>query len=108
MADIPKEISIVFEKNKDAITFPVSGAWGGLGPTGSLVVHLYEEYHSTPNSITADVQEDGSVDVNKGDRISRGDITREIQGTMVLSPQQAISIGNWLINKGKEALNKQK
>lgn len=103
--EIPKDISIVFERNKDCKTFPVTGAWGGITPdTLSLIVHLYSEYQSIPNSIKADVQEGGKVDINSGERISRGDITREVQGTMVMSPEHALSLSNWLGEKAREAL----
>lgn len=104
--ELPKDVSIVFERNKDANTFPVTGIWGGSSPdVTNLVAHFYTEYKSTPNSIKADVQEGGRVDVNAGERISRGDITREIQGTMVLRPETAISIGQWLIQKGQEMID---
>ncbi|MDZ7692866.1 MAG: hypothetical protein U5K69_17360 [Balneolaceae bacterium] len=106
--ELPRDISVVFEKNDHARTFPVTGAWGGPSPDGqSIVVHLYTEYNSTPNSIKADVQEDGSVNVNTGERIARGDLLREIQGTMVLTPQQAIGLGKWLIDKGQQVLGNQ-
>ncbi len=104
--DLPDDLSVVFEKNDDANTFPVTGAWGGPTPDGdSLVVHLYTEYQSTPNSIKANVEDDGSVNISEGQRITRGDVTREIQGTMVLSPKQAISLGQWLVKHGQNALN---
>ncbi|MEX0608512.1 MAG: hypothetical protein WD016_13980 [Balneolaceae bacterium] len=107
--ELPKDISIVFEKNKDSKTFPVTGAWGGINPdTLSLTVHLYNEYTSLPNSIKAEVNDEGKVDVNAGQRISRGDITREVQGTMVLSPEHALSLANWLTNKAREALEKKR
>jgi len=96
-------ISIVYERNKQAITFATSGAYGGPAPDHSgVVVHFYLEYPTVPHSSNLPLK-DKVVDFGHEEKISRGDITREIQATTYLSPELAIVIGNWLIKNGEEA-----
>jgi hypothetical protein len=101
-----KTISFVFDKSNKALTIPVTGGWGGPSPDGtSVVAHLYVESHAVPSYLTSEIKEDQSVDPNTGERITRGDVSREIQSTLVMSPETAISIGKWLMEKGELALN---
>lgn len=109
MSDPKKEISFVYEKNKDSKTVPVNGAYGGPTPDNSgVVVHFYLEYSSVPHSTDIPIEEgQRTVDIKAGRNISRGDYTREIQSSIFLSPENAISIGKWLINKA-EIINARK
>lgn len=107
MAEQRNSISIVYERNKDAKTIPATGAFGGPTPDNSgVIVHLYMEYGSLPNSTDIPVQ-DGKVRMGQGleKNITRGDITREVQATVFLSAESAIAIGNWLIQKGELTKN---
>lgn len=107
MADDKKRISVVTEKNKSISTFPVTGAWGGLTPDGgNVVAHFYVEYSSIPNSIEVDYEEGQPFNPNLGNQIKRGDITREIQTNLVMTPEQAVRIGEWLKNHGLRAIEK--
>jgi hypothetical protein len=104
--ETPRKVSIIYEKNKNAISFPVSGAYGGPTPDRlGIVVHFYIEYPTVPHSTNLQVNND-IVDFTHGENISRGDFTREIQATTYLTPETAIVIGNWLINHGQEAKNR--
>jgi len=67
---------------------------------------FYHERGSIPNVISFAVDEEGRGNPNQGDRIARGDVTREIQVTAQMSPEMAISIGQWLIDKGKEGIER--
>lgn len=102
-----RELSIVTERSKDSVTVPVTGAWGGPSPgdpAGTIVAHFYLEYNTTPSIINVEVDDQGRIDPNAGRRTSRGDITREVQATFMMSPEIAVSIGQWLVNKGGEML----
>lgn len=94
-------ISISFEESPHHHTAPVNGAWGGPTPDGQIVAALYQERNTIPDIIEVEVQ-DGVADPSKGDRISRGDILREIQATLVMSPEAAQRIGEWLIEKSMQ------
>lgn len=103
MPEEKKEIAFIYEKNKDAKTVPVNGAYGGPTPDNSgVVVHFYLEYATIPHSTDITI-EPGQKTFNPqtGRNISRGDFTREIQSSIFLSPESAITIGNWLIDKAK-------
>lgn len=101
-----KNISFIFEKNKNSITFPANGAIGGPTPDSSgVMVHFYVEYSSVPHSTTIKV-EDKHVINPLGESITRGDITREIQASTFLTPDVAILIGKWLIASANEIKNR--
>ena len=106
MAELPpKKISIVYEKVPGKPTITATGAIGGPSPDRqSIVAQLYVEHGSVPSVVSHEVQEDGSFDLQHGDAISRGDVTREIQATLVLSPEAAILLGDWLMKKGIAAI----
>lgn len=103
--DKPKNISIVTERNKNAVTIPVTGAWGGTSADqSSIVAHFFIEYKSMPNIIDVEVDDAGKADPNKGKQTTRGDVTRETQATLMMTPESAVSIGKWLMEKGSQAI----
>lgn len=103
MSEPKKEISFVYEKNRDSKTIPVNGAYGGPTPDNSgVVVHFYLEYSSIPHSTDIPIAPgQQTIDPRSGRNISRGDYTREIQSSIFLSAESAITIGKWLINKAE-------
>ena len=103
MAEEKKSISIVYEKNKGAKTVPVNGAFGGPTPDNSgVTVHLYLEHSSVP--VVTDLPIiNGKVQTGPGieESVTRGNFTREVQATVFMSAESAITIGKWLIDKGE-------
>jgi hypothetical protein len=103
MAEEKKSISIVYERNKEAKTIPVNGAFGGPTPDKSgVVMHLFLEHGSLP--VVTDLPiVDGIVKAGPGieESVTRGNFTREVQATVFMSAESAIRIGKWLIEKGK-------
>lgn len=99
---LPEQISIVFEKKGFKPTIAATGAFGGPSPDhNSVIVHLYIEHHSIPSHTTHAVQEGGIVELTAPkDTVVRGDITREVVATLVLAPETAVNLGNWLTEKG--------
>lgn len=104
----PSEISIVYDKAPGKPTISATGAIGGPSPDQkSVVVHLYVESIAVPAVVTHDVAEDGTVNMAQvSSQVSRGNMVREIQATLVLSPEAAVVIGVWLANHGKNAIEK--
>jgi len=103
--DHPDEITVVFEDEKDRRAVPVNGAFGGLAPNGQdVVAHIYLEHQSVPNLVTHRVDESGRVDLDEGDSIARGEITRKVQTSLAMSPEAAIRIGEWLKRKGQTGI----
>jgi len=112
MAEQKRNVSFIFERNKNAITVPVSGIFGGPATDHpGIVAHFFIEYHSLPNIIDVEVDESAPmIDSNLGKRISRGDITREVQATFYMTIESARSIGKFLLDKADliENMNKNK
>jgi hypothetical protein len=98
-------ITIVYEEAPSRPIIPVGGAYGGPTPDGaSVVAHVYAEYVTIPAIQEHQVDERGRVDLGVGKPIKRADVTRLVQASLVLSPEASITIGNWLVEKGNNAL----
>ena len=96
------EITIVFTKADNYRILPVAGVWGGLTPQGDVIAEFFLERRELPDSVTMDVKEEGG----KAREVARegGDkIVRELQVGISLQPDQAYSIGAWLIEKARLA-----
>ena len=84
---------------------PVTGVWGGPTPDNLMVVaHMFVEHHTLPNHETVDVRDDGLVNMGAPKSTKRGDFTREVQGTLVMSPEFALILANWLTQKANIAI----
>ena len=100
-----KKFSIVFEGSERAPYFPVSGAWGGVCPTGnSVVVSFFQALSSLPNVISSEVAPGAAIDPSKGTRVTHGDITQRVMVTLVMTPEDCLSIATWMTKKGQEAI----
>lgn len=103
-SDSHSELTIVFEKSQQKNTIPATGAAGGPTPDGAAVVaHLFVEHGSVPNYVTHDVNREGRVK-SQGKPVQRGEITREVQSTLVMSPENAHQLGEWLVRNSKQAM----
>lgn len=96
------EITIHWRKGSGFRVVPVNGAWGGPTPRGDVKVYFFHEGMMLPESIKCQVTPDGDL----GKEIERTPPTaveREFVVGMVLSPDQAGSIGRWLQEKARHA-----
>jgi hypothetical protein len=104
-----EQLSILYEEPTPRPFFPVNGAIGGPAPDGSSVVaHLYLEFATIPAREGHSLQEGGAVDLSKGTKISRGDISRYVQATLSMSPEAALRIGQWMMANGEKAIEHRK
>ncbi len=107
MSQNKKQFTIGFEALKDKPTYAVNGAWGGTTPDGSnIVAHVFVERYSLPNYLTYDSEADAEsvrVDRESEQRISRADITREVQASLVMTPESALRFAGWLREKAMQA-----
>ncbi|MFV1980266.1 MAG: hypothetical protein ACC655_03865 [Rhodothermia bacterium] len=102
-----KQLTFVYEHSRNHTTVAVNGAFGGPSPGGTEVVaHLYLESWALPSLTQTPIDKDGKIDVENEERTSRGDIARIVQTTLTLTPEAAISVGNWLIDHGTKAAAK--
>jgi hypothetical protein len=101
-----QKIVIDYKESPDYRVVAANGAWGGLTPKGDIMMSLYIEHAKTPLTVTH------SVDAGKlGPEIDRDTagtaITRHLQVGVMMSPQTAETVANWLLGK-VEDLNKLK
>jgi len=105
----PGTLSIVYEEVENRPNIPVGGAFGGVSPDASMVVaHLYVEFSTIPAMSDHDIGTDGSIDLTKGHHIKRGDVTRKVVATLVMSPEVAVGFGKWMVGYGQKALERRK
>ena len=114
MEDKEKKISILYEKNKNHITAPISGLWGSVSPDMNYIIaNFFLDQIPIPNYQTVNIdQNSGIADFNSPENISRGDLVREVFGTFTMSAGTARSIAKWLneqadkLETGRERLDK--
>lgn len=107
MADAEeKTITIVYDRIEDCPDLPVGGAYGGVSPDVTTVVaHLFTEFGTVPAAVTHPRTKDGAIDLQKGDYLRTGDITRRLVATLHMSPDVARRVGEFLIEKANFAEN---
>ena len=99
-------VSIHYDEKPNKPTLPVSGVYGGPNSDGtSVVAHVFADWGMVPSISQIPVNEQGVGDLSKEQTIKRGDINREIQATLIMPPEVALSIGGLLIQKAKAALD---
>ena len=99
-----KLVTFHYDERANKPTLSVSGVYGGPNTDGtSVVAHVFADWGMVP-SISQIPVKDGVPDFAGEKTIKRGDINREIQATLIMAPEVALSIGGWLIQKAKAAL----
>lgn len=102
--DRPSSIEVYYDRDDGTPVLAVGGAYGGLTPDGSSVIaHVYLEHGSVPSIQTMDIDESGQIIDGSVEGVSRGNITRVIQATLVMSPTVALSLGAFLIDKASKS-----
>ena len=93
------EIKVEFKKASDYRIIPVTGAWGGVNPQGEITFDLFVEkleiqsvrIRVEPGHPPMEIAREGESHV------------RESQIGVVVRPDIARSLGEWLIQKANEA-----
>jgi hypothetical protein len=96
-----KSLSIKFTKSPDYRVVAATGAWGGLTPQGELFCNLFIEHNAPPESVELEV---GPISAKEVRKISSHDMVREFQVGIVMRPDIAKSIGEWLVNNAEKAI----
>jgi len=102
-------------KDKPQITFKyiftydynpqyINGAHGGVSPRGELVVNFYLERPPLPNSVTHEINQNGTIGNESG--VDPADLNsslvRYVSTGVVLSLQTARDLHSWLGDKVRE------
>ncbi|MFO8098097.1 MAG: hypothetical protein R6T83_00575 [Salinibacter sp.] len=104
----PNEVTFVYESTGDAPTIAATGAHGGPTPDGaSVVANLYVERASIPHHVSHQINEEGQVNLSeRSEQVTRGELTRDVQASLVMTPEHAMQLGRWLQRNAKKAMQK--
>jgi len=95
---LDKEISFRFERDPEYRVLVANGAWGGPTPRGEIMFDLFFEHADVPEEIAYMATPDGL-----GPEISRSPqtnyIIRDALVGVVMTPENAESLGRWLLEK---------
>jgi hypothetical protein len=95
-------IKVNYRRAADYRVLPVTGAFGGSTPAGTVICHIYADLGPWPEATEIVVSADGTAQENYS---QSGSIERELFASLQMTPQVAMIIGNWLIERGKLAEN---
>lgn len=105
MPSLPDHITITYQEPERRPFIGVTGAFGGGSPDQrSIVAHLFVEHPTVPSIMTHTVDAAGRVNLRDGDGVKRSDITRSVVATLVMAPEVAVSLGEFLVKQGKQAI----
>ena len=108
MNNEPENLKIKYETKTERTT-PVNGAFGGMTPDGMLIVSLYFERKSFPETAEIEHIEHNLFGNEKLLSFENDcDIIREIMAKIIITPKVAKHLGHWLIDKANEAEKLQK
>ena len=102
MPDPQPNVTFRFAKASDFRLLPVNCVWGGLTPRGDIMVHLCHEKAALPSSVTYAVASNGQL-ANEINRDPDSVYDRIAMAGIVLTVDQAASIGGWLLERVAEA-----
>lgn len=95
-------VTITYKSSPDRRTVAINGAVGGILNGPEVVVDLYVERGSLPD-VTQQLDVQGQPVYASETPINSYSKTREIQTTLVLNPEMAIGLGQYLIKLGEQA-----
>ena len=105
-----RKVTVSFRKSDDYRLYPVTDVYGGTTVDGDAVFfHLTVDHFPTPSYQTFIPDSEGRI--NLGDvkeTISAGDIEKELLCGIMLTPEAAVKIGNWLLQRGNDIIDSRK
>jgi len=103
MKDAKKNsIQIKFDKSKNYNMYAATGAWGGVGPQGEIICHFFVEHQKIPEDLEIEIEENSGK--SKEIRKEANKLVRDIQCTIVMRPDIAKSIAEWLLSNVNKIL----
>ena len=98
----PHKMTIIFSRAEGYRRIPATGAWGGLSPQGEIVFDLYVEQRQNPERMEIEVQKGKIIEKKRYPDLEP--FIRESQVGIVLRPEVAKSVGEFLIKYADLAL----
>lgn len=92
----PKKVKFVYYTPEDYKIYPVNGAWGGPTARNDIIVNFFVERQEMPREEVHSIGENGSLGPIEKEQKEEVQIARELQVGIVLNPDQALDIAEWL------------
>jgi hypothetical protein len=100
----PQTMTVAFSLSHNRQVIAATGAYGGPSPDGAAVItHFFIEHGSIPSALRYPVGEGGVIDAAGEVRLARSEITREIVASLVLAPEVAERVGQFLLEQAANA-----
>lgn len=97
-----KKITFGFTQDSNYRFIPVNGVWGGVTSRGDVKVDFFYESFRVPAEVTHELTRDSRIG-KELDRQPEQYCERTVMVGMMLTVEQADSIGRWLQEKALEA-----
>ncbi len=94
-----KQITVEFDRSDDYRLVPVTGAWATHTPNGDIVAELFVERRLPPREVTLEIEENQAREIDQ----QAGRLVREVVTGLVMRPEVAFAIGQWLVAKARQA-----
>jgi len=101
---MPQEVKIVYRRAPDYRLLPATGAWGGPSVNGEIVVNFFVDRVQEPDSVILVVEEHSGTGTEKP--LPPPQNVREMLVGVVMRPDIALSIGQFLVDKASLVLKK--
>lgn len=101
-----QEVKASFTKSEEHTKFYTNGVYGGKTPRGDIMVEFYTERNNLPTSQIYEVEESQRIGRLKSTQGAQG-IIREREATAFMGPENAKSIGSWLLAKTMPEVSQQ-
>jgi len=72
-----------------------TGAWGGVGHHGEIICHFFVDHQQFPEELKIEIGETSKKSKEIGSEANK--IVRDIQCTVVMRPDIAKSVAEWLL-----------
>jgi len=99
----PSQIPLKYVKSEDYKILPVTGAVGGPTPKGEILVSFTLDYAEFPES-AALTEVPGKSGQYQEPQIENLGFVRQLQMAAILSPEHAVTIGDWLAEHGRTVI----
>jgi hypothetical protein len=96
-------VPIEYKRGPDFRLVPATGAYGGLSPNGEIICNFFIEYMSYPQKLSLAIEIGKIPEQIEGEEVNLKSI-RELQTAIVMRPDIAKSVGEWLIREADKAL----
>lgn len=101
-----RKILVKYKESQDYRKVAASGVFGGPTPAGGLMCNFFLETRAVPDQVEVEIDSSGAA-IEKPLTEGEGEVfIREILFGVLLSPQVARSIGDWLIQRSRELMEK--